>query len=197
MILVLACEFNVQGLAQQHPGNTDQGNEYKYSFNAGLAFEHVFVATVQWFGVLEQHHVDEHNQNGRSTAGCIGLEVGFGSVLNPLEEHHEDHVAEQQNQEQNLWQKFQENAGGTFEVNKVNNRHADTKDHVNNTGNDGQFHFVGIQKDNLVVSHLPDGIHTQGINTLNMVFWIQLQRGICQNGTGIIAYGPGRTKDIH
>lgn len=175
MSLIFAGEFNVQWFAQQHPGNANQGNEHKHPLHRGLGIEHVFLAAIQGFGVFEQHHVDEHNQYGWGATRCGGLQITLGRVCYPFEEHHEDHVTEQQDQEQNLWQEFQYNAGHTFEVHEVDDRHANAKDHVCHTGDDGQLHLIGVQEDDLIVSHLPDGIQTNGVHTLNMVLGIQLQ----------------------
>lgn len=158
MILIFTRKLDVQWFAQQHPWYAEQCNEHKYPLDRRLTIEHVLLATGQWWGVFEQHHVDEHNQYRGSTAWRIRLEIGCGRIGDPFEEHHEHHVSEQQQQKQNLWEKFQKNAGQTLKVQKIDHRHANTKYHVSYSSDNGQFHFVGIQKDDLVVCHLPNGI---------------------------------------
>lgn len=41
----------------------------------------------------------------------------------------------------------------------VDDAHADTEDHVHNTENDGELHFVRVQEDDLVVSGLEINEH--------------------------------------
>lgn len=174
MCLILAGEFDVQRFAQQHPGNAKQSNEYENSFQRGLTIEHVFIAAIQRWSVLEQHHINEHNQDGGGTTGSVRLEVSLCCVSHPFEEHHENHITEQQNQEQNLGHELQNDAADTLEMHEVDDRHAYTEYHVSYTGNNRQLHFVGIQKDNLVVGHLPNGIKTNWVYTIDMIFRIQL-----------------------
>lgn len=57
----------------------------------------------------------------------------FRAVLNPFEEHHEDHVREQQNEEDDLREKFQQDAHSTTEEVMIDRRHADAENHVNDT----------------------------------------------------------------
>jgi len=84
--LVLAGELDVQGLAQQHPGNAAQADEHKGLLQLWLGLEHEFVATLGRLGVLEQHHVDEHDQDRGSATWCLRLEASPGVVAEPLEE---------------------------------------------------------------------------------------------------------------
>lgn len=86
MSFVLACEFDVEGLAQQHPGNAAQADQDKDLLYIGLGLEHELIASRGGRSVLEQHHVDEHDQHGRSAARGLGLDASLGIVAEPLEE---------------------------------------------------------------------------------------------------------------
>lgn len=132
-MLGFSAAHHIQRLAQKHPWNANECNGDENGLNCRLAFEHKFFTTGQWNIFLKQQHVDEHVQNGRgaSTTECeIG---GCATVREPFEEHQEHHVGEKQHQKQNLWQKFEENAGRMTEVHHVDNAHANTENHVNHT----------------------------------------------------------------
>ena len=56
----------------------------------------------------------------------------------------------------------------------VNKTHANSKNHVNNSENNGQLHFERVQVDNLVFRQHPYGIYPKriGFSTVS-IFWIQ------------------------
>lgn len=60
-------------------------------------------------------------------------------------------------------QKFQKDADFVTEMNHVHNAHANPEYHVNNTEDNWQFHFEGIQKDNFVSCQLPCRIQSKRI----------------------------------
>lgn len=101
------CAQNVQRFSQQHPRNAQQANDQEYSLNCSLSVEHEFIAIGNRFGIFEQHHVNEQNQNRWSAGWRVDGDIGFVRVENPFQKHHEHHVAEQQHQEQHLRQEFQ------------------------------------------------------------------------------------------
>lgn len=88
--------------------------------------------------------------------------------------HHEAHVAEEQHQEQNLWHKLQQDGGVALEVHKVEDGHANAKDHVQYADDDGQLHLEAVEKDDLVISELPNGIQAQRIDALSGSVWRHL-----------------------
>lgn len=65
---------NQQGLGQKHHGNTANGDEHEEHLNEVLTEEHIrFAVLRRSLGGVEQNHIDESNQDGRSTCLRIGL----------------------------------------------------------------------------------------------------------------------------
>lgn len=73
-VRLLAGLHNQQGLGQKHHGNAADGHEHKEHLNVVLAEEHIRIA-IFWRSLrgVKQNHVDEGNQDGRSTCLRIGL----------------------------------------------------------------------------------------------------------------------------
>lgn len=68
LVVLLSRHHDVDRLAQQHPGNAEKADEDKSLLQCSLETVHEFVASLERFGALEQHHIDEHDKNGWSAA---------------------------------------------------------------------------------------------------------------------------------
>ena len=94
---------------------------------------------------LEEHHVDESDEKiGRAVlAERPGL---VRPVHDPLEEDHEDEVAEDEDQEDDLGEELQDDGVVLPLVHFVPHAQEDPKGHVDHTKDQGDLHFVSVQK---------------------------------------------------
>lgn len=165
--MLLSCAHNEERFSQQHPRNTKNRHHNEYLLQQLLERVHELIATVQRWRRRLQHHVDEHNQHRRCTTGRIDLFRRFRLIHDPLEEHHENHVSEQQHQEQHLRHELQENAARLTEMRHIDNAHDNAENHVSHTENNGQLHFVRIQEDDLIGGQLPGRIQTNRVHIVS------------------------------
>lgn len=68
MVVGFSGAHQIQWLAQKHPWNANQCNRNEHGLNFTLTFEHELITSGQCDIRFEQHHVDEHIQNGWSAA---------------------------------------------------------------------------------------------------------------------------------
>jgi hypothetical protein len=73
-------------------------------------------------------------------------------------EHEQAHVPEHAGQEDDLGQELAERVGPVVEVLVVPQRHEHTEEHVDDPDDDGDLHLEGVQEDDLVGGHLPQGL---------------------------------------
>lgn len=107
MTISMTSYQDVNGFSEQHPWNAQDRNENEVKLNLTLTFVHVFAASVERLILTEQHHVNEEDQHRRCTSRREWW-LGFRQESDPLPEHHEDHVSEQQHEENDLRQELQE-----------------------------------------------------------------------------------------
>ena len=94
---------------------------------------------------LEEHHVDESDEKiGRAVlAERPGL---VRPVHDPLEEDHEDEVAEDEDQEDDLGEELQDDGVVLPVVDFVPHTEEDPEGHVNHSKDQGDLHLVSIEK---------------------------------------------------
>lgn len=82
----------------------------------------------------------------------------------------------------------------------VQQAHGDAKQHVYNTKNDGNLHFVGIQEDDLIFCQLPSGIYSDWIriaDVFSSTGRVQHESvGYCVDLSGGHVYFPIGSEDV-
>ncbi len=79
-------------------------------------------------------------------------------VARPLVEHEQAHVTEHAGQEDDLGQELAQRVGPIVEILVVPQRHEHPEEHVDDPDDDGDLHLEGVQEDDLVGGHLPQGL---------------------------------------
>lgn len=88
------------------------------------------------------------------------------SVLDPLDEHEEGHIEEEERQKDDLWDELADDVELSIEVGVIEITNNHTEQHMTDAEDYGYLHLVRIEEDNLVASQLPDWIHTEWIRIL-------------------------------
>ena len=91
------------------------------------------------------------------------------SVLDPLDEHEESQVEEEEYEENNLGNELAEDVDPALKVQVVEEADDDAKQHVQHAKDYRDLHFVRVEEDDLVLGQLPDWIHAKWIGMLNVV----------------------------
>jgi len=116
---------------------------------------------------LEEHHVDEGDQDGWS-ASLRGENIIIepsGNKGSPLVEHQQGHVPEHTGKEHELRNELADDINTLLEVLAVDEGDEDPKEHVNNAEDDRNLHLEGVQKHDLVDGELPHWIYPEGIRS--------------------------------
>lgn len=103
------------GLGKQHDRHTEQSDDDEQLLQSTLARKHVVVAHLWVLARLEQHHVDESDQNGWRAVGTA-LDIVSRTVVDPLDEHQQHHVQEQEAHEDNLGDELADYAHAVTEI---------------------------------------------------------------------------------
>ena len=97
---------------------------------------------------------------------CISwgsMQVHVCRICDPFEEDYKYQVAEYENQENQLGNKFQKDFGIFTLQHLVPSTQHDSKYHVEKSKNQRNFHLVSVQKNNLVRGSLPCWVNTKNI----------------------------------
>mmetsp|Transcript_8129 Transcript_8129/g.20891 ORF Transcript_8129/g.20891 Transcript_8129/m.20891 type:complete len:531 (-) Transcript_8129:997-2589(-) len=84
--------------------------------------------------------------------------VAIGPLHRPLEENHEDEVAEDAEEENHLWNELERDRDRRLELEVVDQREEDTQCHVKHADDDGCLHLVAVEECNLVLGVVPDRV---------------------------------------
>lgn len=111
----------------------------------------------------------------------VGVLVkGVSIISRPFEENQEDQVAENEDQENHLWQEFKENLGVFSLQHLVPCTQRYAKDHLNQAENQGDFHLVAVQKGDLIDGILPSRVDPKIIGIsfiLREISWVKHHGG--------------------
>ena len=135
----------------------------------------------------------------------VGVRIGrVGVVINPLEDDDDRQVAKDKEQKNQLWKKLQKELGISPLKDFVPGAQSHAKDHVNQAKDQRDFHFIRVQKDDLVGRRLPNRIDAKDIRVafvLTKVSRIQHERALKAVHGGIAwpqlnIIGPVASKDV-
>ena len=89
----------------------------------------------------------------------VGVLVGrVRVVMGPLEEDHEDEIAEDEEEENHLGDELQDDVRIVLLDQLVPQVQHESEEHVNQTKDQRDLHFVAVQESDLVLGAHPDGI---------------------------------------
>ena len=92
---------------------------------------------------LQEHHVDEGDEEVGGAVLTEWVRV-ICTIINPLDEDHEDKVSKDAEKEDQLWQELKEDVAVLSLTDFVPEAQHDTKRHVDDSKDQRYFHFVGV-----------------------------------------------------
>ena len=93
-------------------------------------------------------------------------------VNGPLVYDEEVHEPEEQDQEQDLRDPFEDHLKGSFEVECVEKFQENSQGHVDDGNDNWDLHLEGIDKDEFVVGDAPDGVDSEGVDTVGVGVYV-------------------------
>ena len=212
--------FQDEGLGEEQPGDAKQRQHQQQALDPKLTGVHVLLTlravllvflpkdqivqessfynpSIMLKTHLEEDHVDKCDENRRGAALSRQVAVltlkAAGHKAGPLVEHEEAHVAKHAGHEDDLRHKLAEDIGLVVEVLVIPQGQDDAEEHVNDAEDDGDFHLEGVQEDDLVGGHLPDGVDAEGVGRAVVAAAGQIAAvGRVDHDRLLVQYLPGR-----
>ena len=159
-------------LSKQHDGYHQQPIHNQKLLQSCLSWEHINIIVKSinptshqffiHFCLLKENHVDEGNEEVWCTVFTV-LSIMVSSIQCPLDKYHQDQVAKQTQEKEQLWQKLEDNFIILSLENLIPQAQHYTKGHVHNTKDERDFHLVSIEESNLVICCLPCWVNAKDI----------------------------------
>ena len=149
-----------QRLRDQHPRHAHKGHEQNDELDVRLQVG-VVVSLVQSLGLVHNTRCERNVHERSDERRVVGTGVRGRA---PLVENHEDHVAEEGDDKDELGNELVEECVPVLEENLVGALEANTENHVQHTERDRNLHLERIAEQNLIRRNLPDWIQTERIH---------------------------------
>ena len=154
--------IEVAGLDAEHEGHTDEHDEHQDVHQRCLLLlcsEQRRLVRVCRLASVHRHV--EHGVNDGGGPACV-----IAVVREPLLNDHEVHETEQAHEHDKLWDELEGEIDAALVVGIVAALEEDAESHLNDTEDQGDLHLYRVDEEDLILSHVPDRVDTDGVDTV-------------------------------